>query len=206
MQTFSISIGSGTAFISQLLKLRIFVMISFKAHKIKPVEILSKTHATGKYNNSIAYIAKLDINSQKDLDTLVKLHQKWKQIITEDVCNNFIAKQNGRSFFEYDDYFILTKQDKDFNNLDEDKILGILQAVRLYLKKDIKIENLQVNPNTNFDSSTRNYKQVGHQLIEYIKTRFQGRKIYLQANRNAIPFYEKHGFKRIGDSTKMEYN
>ena len=69
--------------------------------------------------------------------------------------------------------------------------------------KNINIENLQVNQTSKYGALIRNYEYVGTALVKFIKSYYNEKEIYLYAKKSAIPFYEKQGFKRFGNSIKM---
>ena len=176
-------------------------MISFQAQRYYPIKI-QKKYFWGDFLDSKGCIAKLDSTSQKDLTALNKLKYQWLgHFLINEFRDNFIKKIHNNDLHKNEDFFILTEQTEDFENLDEKQILGVMQINKTENKKEIKIKNLLVNPFTNFEADTRNYKQVGTQLIKFAKAYFAGSKILVNSERTAVPFYEKQGFKRTDNKT-----
>ena len=100
-------------------------------------------------------------------------------------------------------FFGITEQKENFENLDHNKILGILQTRRNSSGK-LEIENLQVSPETNFDAIVRKHKNVGRALLTGVKEIFKDEKeIVVNALDSAVPFYEKLGFIKTAKKNIM---
>ncbi len=179
-------------------------MITFKAQFIKTANIKRKG-IDSKYHDYQANIVELNTNSNADYITLNKTNCEWGncKTILHDIAKifNFLHLKERES--QQERFFALTKQTENFENLDENKILGVLQTKR---QKDntLEIENFQVSPDTNYDAIFRKYKHTGKALLESIKEIFEkDNKIVLEAEKSAIPFYEKYGFIKTGVKNKM---
>ena len=178
-------------------------MITFKAQYIKPVTVQKKVYKS-EFQNKEVSLVEFDTKSENDLITLNSLNCYW------DNCRSLlheITKIFNKIYYndkekQDEHFFAITEQKKDFDFLDETLILGVLQTRRL-ADNTLEIENLQVSPETNFNSVVRNYKYVGRALLESVKDFFpKDKTIVLNSLRSAMPFYRKYGFKNI-DPHKM---
>ena len=100
-------------------------------------------------------------------------------------------------------YLALTTQNSNFEAVEPNKILGLA----LYFEKKApanEIAWLQSNPSTNHESGIRTYKKIGTTLVNYMKGLFK-KPLYVQSADNAIPFYQKQGFKSLDIPSKMIY-
>ena len=90
----------------------------------------------------------------------------------------------------------VTKQKQDFEMLNENDILGVLQTRRTKEKK-LEIENLQVSPTANYNAINRDFMKIGSALLDSVKQIFSDKEIFVTVKEGTTPFYKKNGFINI---------
>ena len=95
----------------------------------------------------------------------------------------------------------MTTQNSDYEHINPDKLQG-LALFSETTNPENELNWLQVNPNTNTkSSSSRTYKKVGTELVNYIK-QITDKPILVQSADDAIKFYEKNDFRHIDSKHK----
>ena len=168
--------------------------INFKANYIKPVNIKKQGED---YSASLIQIDKTNPN---DIKALQKLAYSWgTRTYAYDVYINasddYYALRGEENYSKYSDpseYYAITKQKNNFDDLNYADILGITQLSNRENTNEIKY--LQVEPKNSYYSKQRKYSHVGSTLIENIKQMFSDKVLFLYSNAKSISFYEKLGF------------
>lgn len=178
-------------------------MITFKAQYIKSAEILAQNYNRD-YTPYRASIVELNPKSKNDLISLNRTNMEWDncETMADFITATFNTIHEYESNPNDERFFALTRQKDNYNQLDECHILGLVHTKRNPNNK-LKIEYLQTNPDTSYTSFIRSFKHVGEALVKFVIEFFPDKEIFLNAERSAIPFYEKIGWKKTGDLTKM---
>lgn len=174
-------------------------MINFKA-KYNSNGTIKRLNKKQNYDNIPAYFVELNVNSKKDLNALKKVADNWKgNIYATDVYERlkFYHYNNSNASALEERFFALTTQRNNFNKLNFKKILGVVE-IFLPLGEDPEIEFLQTNPK--FLKKNPKIKHIGKTIVDNIKKILKDETIALYSTYNAIPFYEKQGFKIIEDN------
>ena len=178
--------------------------INFTGSFIKNITI-PKLTTNGKITSEKVSLVKLDKNDKLDVETLAKTAYSWENIksgFTPDIYCDALKTKNYPDVAQ-EHYLALTTQNSNFEAVEPNKILGLA----LYFEKKApanEIAWLQSNPSTNHESGVRTYKKIGTTLVDYMKGLFK-KPLYVQSANNAIPFYEKQGFKSLDIPSKMIY-
>lgn len=175
-------------------------MINFKGKYIQPITIQRKG-LDSKFHDYRASLAELKINSQNDLMTINNLNCNWGncQTLVNDTAKLFNSLYAKTKPHEDEHFYVITTQKENYDKLNQDNILGILQTKNKNGK--IEIENLQVSPSTNYSAIVRNFKQVGRSLVMAVIKLNSDKSIEILSEFSAMPFYEKMGFVRTGNKT-----
>ena len=143
-----------------------------------------------------AAIVELDRNDKNDMEALYELSDIWNKRGTSYAYSIYCDAIKG---YDYDDvvkehYIALTTQKDNFDTLDSNKVLGLTLFSETNTP-DNEINWLQVDPeNNNSSKIDRNYKMVGSAIINYIKSAYPEKPVYVQSVENALDFYKKNGF------------
>ncbi len=179
--------------------------INFKANFLKTTYIPKQVSDTICEPQEVS-IVELNPKDKKDVRTLAETSCKWENVasgFSSEIYNEAL-KPKMYPDIAAEHYLALTTQNKDYKNLDTSKILGLVLFSETYDTEN-QLNWLQVNPTTNKkNSSKRTFKNVGTELVNYIKS-ITDKPIYVQSADDAIPFYKKNGFLRQGkhDSTMI---
>ncbi|MBE7706217.1 MAG: hypothetical protein E7Z91_03110 [Cyanobacteria bacterium SIG30] len=88
--------------------------------------------------------------------------------------------------------FALTQQKANFDNLEPDKILGVLEMHESCGDRMINV--MQVNPEDITKNKTRKFSKVGSALISSLSKFYNHEPIRVYSAHDAVDFYKKAGF------------
>lgn len=167
--------------------------INFTGSFVKNVTI-SKLIADGKMKPENVALVKLDKADPRDTMTLAETACKWENVASGYASNIYCDSLKAKNYPDVNNehYFALTTQKENFEKLEADKILGL----SLFFEKNSphnELAWLQANPSTNHEAGQRSYKNIGKALVNFMKGLFK-KPIFVQADKKAIPFYQKLGF------------
>lgn len=185
-------------------------MISFGANLIQTTKI--KQYVSNQvFRDKNVSLVELDTLSSSDMKTMQKINKSWDngRTLVDDMVYIFQYEQDkARALMPATDDLIvktiaLTRQKQNFHKLNSEDILGVEQIE--YDKDNVFLDYLQVDPDTNYFSENPVFKRVGTELVEFLKKVFQNKKIILKPLPDAVPFYEKAGFKWSKNKDYMYY-
>lgn len=170
--------------------------VNFGATPVNKINILKHNKSAKAFVDEQAYVVKLDHNNRSDMSAVNKLVPKWKgakyiqKIVT---ASHWMGCRENVEI----DVYALTTQQKDFNKLRPNKILGLAE-MRNNPKdeKDRILYHLQVKP-TSMNVGNYGYKghkHVGKGLIESLKKIYKNISLFSEDNPNILRFYESNGF------------
>jgi hypothetical protein len=173
------------------MKLNDIYDISFNAKYIGNVHIQKRKFLKYKpYEVSLVELKKAD---QSDLSAMSRIARDWRGAIKYLIGNIEPSER----------ILGITTQTDNFEKLDSNKLLGIMQYYDE--KKSILLARIQTRPDTKYCKvkspltsifkQKREYKGIGGVLIDKLLELRNGKKVYLIAKKDAIPFYIKKGFK-----------
>lgn len=83
-----------------------------------------------------------------------------------------------------------------------DKIVGLVEVIT-GSPTNIKIKNLQTDPQHKYEAPDRQFIGIGTAILDILKIIFRKKDIILDAAESAVGFYEKNGFECAFDETDM---
>ena len=175
-------------------------MINFKAHFIKSTIIEKKEHDE-KFIPSCCNFVEINPKDSNDLAALKNIAKFWDyNSFTENIAytGNLIA--NGRDAKNKYRIYALTTQNKNLAELDDEKILGIVETEK-NSKNQIFLNYIQVRPEIIYSASTK-IKRCGTAMLDCLKEIYQDKTISL--NSKVHEFFLKNGFKLI-DTKKNRF-
>ncbi len=170
--------------------------ISFKASYICDSQV--------KRNNkpcSLSFV-QIDTKNKSDIIALKELDSMWgKKTFFSEISDNASQDNLYGLNSKYDQYYALTAQTKDFDKLDSEQILGLVQVEPDLHCNEIKY--LQVLPTQNYSNPEREYKNLGSSIVNTIMKLFPEKKLMLYSSNSAINFYKKLGFTQDKSETRF---
>ena len=171
--------------------------ISFKANYICDSQV--------KRNNkpcSLSFV-QIDTKNMSDIIALKELDYMWgRKTYFSDISDNASLDNVYGLNSKFKQYYALTTQTKDFNKLDSEQILGLVQV-----EPDVhynEINYLQVLPTQNYSNPEREYKNIGSSIIDTVTKIYPNKKLMLYSTDAALNFYKKIGF--VQDESEKRYN
>lgn len=172
-------------------------MINFKAN-LNSIGIVKRLNKDNSYSDLPVSFVELDINSKRDLFAMKKVANNWMgNIYANDVYERFKVNQERNLENQEERFFALTSQKENFDKLDYKRILGVAE-IYLPLGEDAEIEFLQTNQS--FLTECPSIKHIGKVIVDKIKNILANETIALYSTYDAIPFYQKQGFKIIEEN------
>ena len=167
--------------------------INFKARYLGEVTI--KKRGLFRYKPYKASLVEFDKKDANDLAALQTLIKNWKGYI----------KYLLKSYEPSERTIGLTVQKRNFEKINPKKMLGILQYYEQ--KKSILLARFQTAPNAEYSENNykRKYKETGSRLIERVLPPQNNKSVSLLSSDEAIPFYEKQGFKHLKGTSNFMY-
>ncbi len=171
--------------------------ISFKANYICSSQVKKNDKPC-----SLSFV-QIDTKNSSDMTALRELDYMWgRKTYFSDISDNANLDHLYGLNSKFKQYYALTTQTKDFNKLDSEQILGLVQV-----EPDVhynEINYLQVLPTQNYSNPEREYKNVGSSIIDTITKIYPNKKIMLYSTDAALNFYKKIGF--VQDESEKRYN
>lgn len=169
--------------------------ITFGAIPINKTTIKRYDKNTKEFLKIPANFLKIDANNPYDMSAINQLEKKWKgakyiqRIVT---ASHWIS---SRKFVEIDVYALST-QEKNFDKLKPNKILGIVEMRNDNNNpKSRKIYHLQVKPSAiNVNNLKNKYKHVGSSILKSLKKIYKRMSVFADDNPNIVQFYIRNGF------------
>ena len=170
-------------------------MISFKAKLIGSTTIQCYNNKKKAYEDCNVSFIRFSKHSKSDLMAVQKVSKMWQpqdkyaKNIAKNFCYEYSKKYNQ---YYNDNFFALTLQDCNYENVDPTKVLGMAEALKK--RKTFYLDFLQTNPKYKYGDKKRKYKNIGTAIIESLKNIKRIKSIILIPNNFAVKFYEKCGF------------
>lgn len=172
---------------------------NFKAKFIGSTPI-QKLNPQGKYEKFEATFLEFDPTNKKDLSAMKEIARYWDNSqYASDICGS--AKALALNFLDAtkNKVYILTKQNKKFENLNFQNILGLTEIELQKNKNDIDIINIhRIQVDEELLNTIRpEFNHVGTGILNMIKEKYN-KIIELNSVHSAIGFYENNGFQNLG--------
>ncbi len=172
--------------------------VNFKARFIHNTTI--NEYRAGKYEPIKANFVEIDPLNFNDRKAISILVGTWG----DDLVNLRAIRSNieGLATIKKDIklyIYALTLQQDNFQKVDFNKILGLVQIDKS--NQPMSIDYLQVNPvykkQTNEMLKQRKYKYIGKAIMNSVIQNFPKEEIWISSTDSAKNFYKKFGFKEI---------
>lgn len=180
--------------------------ISFNGKYIKSTNIVKK-NLFGHFNPLNVSLVEIDTFNKKDIKALQDVGVIWNQVYSNEIYDNarYINNMAYRSLMSR--FYVLTKQQRNFENLKYNDILATMQVSVASRRKKMCIDFLQVDPQHNYDAENRKYKNIGSSFLNSVVSIFKDFEVTLSSAPTAIEFYLKNGFDLVkGESSMMKLN
>ena len=180
--------------------------ISFKANFVKNANIQQVLTPDKSKDKKVA-IVELDRNNIFDKIAMRHTAIRWENPENNyayGVANDMVRWTHNEN--ETDHYIAITKQKKDFEHLNSEKILGVaLFTEKKHEKNELKW--LQVDPKTKYSKTgePREYTGIGKAIVEHIKT-ISKKPFEVFSDPDAINFYTKLGLKYKEKTGMLTYH
>lgn len=181
--------------------------INFTANHLRYVNVARRS-AEG-YKPCRASLVEMECSNRRDIEAINATASIWEDSLTAFVSSDMqkAARKKPQDTFHV---YAITTQKEDFENINPEKILGVVHITENVKGLGHKVEVLQTNPDYMYDRTTtakREYKNVGRGLISFIKEKFNDKPLYLYPTKDAVKFYEKQGFtsEKVADTNYMFY-
>ncbi len=171
--------------------------IPFNARFVRNTTLLKYDTDSCKYEPDTVSFVKFDTGNKKDFEAIDKLKNKWQDSI---LISH--VKKCGTRMIKKDPYakganiFAITSQTEDFDNLDPEKILSLVQTEDCGRKK-IYLRTLEKAPKND------KYKKIGTATINALKEEYN--KITLNSLKESVNFYIRCGFKKKSNDANKFY-
>ena len=169
--------------------------INFGAKPINDVTIKKWDKQTKKFADYPAKFVKIDSENPIDLSVLDTLAQKWKDAKYIQQIATASHWMNVRKYVEIDVY-ALTSQQKDFEQLRQNKILGVVEMRNdPNNSKYRKVWYLQIKPSVmNVNNQHNKYEKAGSSILDSLKKIYGKMSLFADEGKNIQKFYKKNGF------------
>lgn len=164
--------------------------INFRASLVAQTNVMKLGKHSRKYTPAEVSFVKIDRDSKADIKALKDVKKLWPYSFASN-----IYKEASNSEYPVDVY-ALTTQEKDFEYLNPNNIIGLVETSNRY-KGSLYLEYLQTDPQYIADEDTDKplYKQIGTTILNLLKNLKTTEIIQLAPTFSAIDFYEKNDFE-----------
>ncbi len=174
--------------------------ISFGARFIKKLPVLKYSYEKKLYNPAsvgMVELNPLDLRDVKALDSIAR------DFGGDSFVNNIyieakLAYKNDNQSCDDMGIFALTRQRKNFEELNPDDILGVAEISK-FENGEIELDYLQVHPQYIYSFGPPYIKKIGTAIVNYLKETYE--TIKLSATSSATLFYIKNGFTRVKENS-----
>ncbi len=170
---------------------------NFQANYVMSTKVKRKPFLKKSCDQLVSFV-KFDKSSEYDIKTILKLQEKWQPSLVDDILYHLIS-----IWREKVSIYFLTKQNRNFKELDYSDILGIVTTFPNN-KNQVCIDFLQVSPkylnnknrklNSVTDFFSDKYTYCGSAILNCLKETYSNKDLYLYHSENNIDFYKKNGF------------
>lgn len=175
--------------------------INFTANLITNMTVLKRNNE-GVYSPSEISVIELDKNKEKDKEALHDTVVDWYYDNARYIYDIYYEAEKDYDYPDVDQehFYAITEQSDNFDNLEHEKILGLMLFSETKLNAD-EINFLQVKPAMNRKQGyNRKYKNVGQAFIDFLKETKNKKTIMVRSVPEMVEFYKKQYFK-VKDET-----
>lgn len=145
------------------------------------------------YERQSASFVEIDSSNTDDIKALSEVAKYWMYgKFTSNIYHAACALRNGSNYYKNHKIYALTTQRSNYNNLNSDKILGLVH-VSPNDDNYTFIEHFEVNPQYIY-ASEQEYKGIGTAMLDSLKQVYNKLSCCPLSSKYVINFYEKNGF------------
>lgn len=169
--------------------------ITFGGIPINQSSIRKFDKQSGKFVKIPVKFVKLEADNRFDLDAMNTIAKKWKDTKYTQKIATASHWMNARKFVEIDVY-VLTTQEKNFEKLRPNKIIGCVEMRNDERNpKSRKVYYLQVKPSViNVNNPQNKYERAGSTILNFLKEIYGNLSLFSYDDEAVKKFYERNGF------------
>ncbi len=169
--------------------------LGFRANFECKAEIKKLNSITGEYTPELVNWVKFDRKNLLDVMALTYAARNWdREKFASNIAYRAMLMSETKLENEPCEIYIMTKQDSDFDDLDDSKILGMAE-INKEDKNSVELNYIQVDPEQTSLSQRAAYKNIGSKMLDLLKNKYADKVIKLRADAGSVSeFYKKNGF------------
>lgn len=177
----------------------IYSKTSFGAKFISSANVKKFASKLEKYVPEKTSFIEIDPANSADVKAVDNIAKYWKHEKFASNISYTVESLNKNGKNDRTKVFAISSQNKDLDNLDDKKILGVAEIEKF--ETGLNLRYLQVNPDYIFNQG-KTYKHVGSEMLNCLKN-YYGEPIMLNSLRSFAvrKFYENNGFKLVDEGT-----
>ncbi len=184
------------------MKINISPTTNFGAKFINNVTVQKYNPYSREYTPDTVSFVQIEPEKRRDVLAINAVTDLWSDgAFMIDIANVVDDLSIGAADSERYQVYALTSQNRDFDKLCSDDILGLAEVENG--EKAVELDYLQVNPQFIFGSQCPLFREVGTGIVDSLKSLYN-KVIELTSVYSATEFYEKNGFE-IFDINKLRY-
>ena len=171
---------------------------NFGAKYIKQTYINKLDSITGKYKPTEANFVEIERNNPLDVLALHNNAKYWEnEMYASNIAYTASQMLSKSPFFVNKKIYALTSQKDSFNELKDEKILGLVELTEEN-NRYINLDFLQVKPEILYSLTPKPLKNIGTRILDCIKEIYHNKFILLTSRAGkTTEFYEKNDFVNI---------
>ena len=179
-------------------------MTGFGADFVSSGKVKKLNKRTGTYEDTPVSFVRINPFNQNDFEAMTEVCKQWQHsVYTEQILEDVVSIKYYAAPSVTISVYALTAQNKDFNNLKSEDILGFVDVRN---EDDyIYLDFLETKPEyKSSNKKNKEYRNIGTEIINNLKklTDETCNKIKIWAVSDKIPYYEKNGFVHDGSKYK----
>lgn len=174
----------------------------FGANLIRTTKIPKLIENTSSYKDVSVSFVKIDVKNDGDHKALENIAKYWENAnFATNIYHAACTMKKDSEYNKYNQIYSLSIQNSDFENLDDEKILGLVHVCPL-TDKFMFIERIIANP-TIINEIKRKYDNIGTAMLDMLKT-FNDKLACFPSNTKSVKnFYRKNNFIEMPDNTNL---
>lgn len=166
---------------------------NFSAVYLNTRKISKLDENTNEYYSIPASFLQIDPQNNNDIEALYNVAKYWQNSkYSTNIYHSACEIRNHNELYSKNKIFILTSQLKDFDKLDDTKILGFVQ-IREIKPKYFFGEHIEVDPSI-VNTMTPKYKGVGSAIDQSLKKLCNKMSIFPRNLRSVRNFVKRNGY------------
>lgn len=167
---------------------------NFNAKFVSKAQVLKLDNIDNLYKQKNISFIEVNPKNKQDVKAIYNISKDWgKNSLAPNIKDTVIdLSRRIKNIFGIKIY-ALTTQNKNFRTLESDKVICLSEIIPL--KDKIFLSYIQTKPNQMFSSNEKEYKNIGSTMIKTIRNKYN-KPIVAHSLADAVPFYEKLGFKQ----------